>query len=68
MKIRITKNIPDFFIVGAAKSGTTSIWYYLGQHPDIFMTKDVYSKELGFFYPHYEIGSLEKHIFLSEKY
>lgn len=28
---------PNFFLVGAAKSGTTSLAYYLGQHPDIFM-------------------------------
>ena len=28
---------PNFFIVGAAKSGTTSMQHYLGQHPDIAM-------------------------------
>jgi len=28
---------PDFFIIGAARSGTTSLWHYLRQHPDIFM-------------------------------
>jgi len=28
---------PNFFIVGAAKCGTTSIWAYLRQHPKIFM-------------------------------
>lgn len=28
---------PDFFIVGAAKSGTTSMLRYLNQHPDISM-------------------------------
>lgn len=28
---------PNLFIVGAAKSGTSSIEYYLSQHPDIFM-------------------------------
>lgn len=28
---------PNFFIVGAAKSGTTSMLRYLGQHPDIAM-------------------------------
>jgi Sulfotransferase family len=30
---------PNLFVVGAAKSGTTSLAYYLGQHPDIFMSK-----------------------------
>ena len=29
---------PHFLIIGAQKSGTTSLHYYLGQHPDIFMT------------------------------
>ena len=28
---------PNFLIVGAAKSGTTSLYHYLKQHPDIFM-------------------------------
>lgn len=31
-------NLPNFLIVGAAKSGTTSLHYYLKQHPDIFMS------------------------------
>jgi len=29
--------LPNFFIVGAAKAGTTSLHYYLQQHPDIFL-------------------------------
>lgn len=28
---------PDFFIVGAPKSGTTSMAYYLDAHPDVFV-------------------------------
>ena len=28
---------PNFFVVGAAKSGTTALWYYLGQHPDCYL-------------------------------
>ena len=28
---------PDFFIVGAAKCGTTSLYRYLGLHPEVFM-------------------------------
>lgn len=31
-------NKPNFFILGAAKSGTTSLYYYLKQHPEIFMS------------------------------
>ena len=30
---------PDVFIVGAPKSGTTSLYTYLKQHPDIFMSE-----------------------------
>jgi hypothetical protein len=30
---------PNFFIVGAAKSGTTALYHYLKQHPDIFMSE-----------------------------
>ena len=28
---------PNFFIVGAAKSGTTSLYYYLKQFPEVFL-------------------------------
>jgi hypothetical protein len=37
---------PNFLIVGAAKSGTTSLYHYLRQHPDIFMPE---WKELSLF-------------------
>lgn len=30
---------PNLLIVGAAKAGTTSLWRYLGAHPEIFMTE-----------------------------
>ena len=29
--------LPDFFVIGAAKAGTTSLYALLDQHPDIFM-------------------------------
>jgi len=32
---------PNFFIVGAPKSGTTNISYYLMQHPEIFMPENL---------------------------
>src|SRR5690606_7681271 len=28
---------PNFMVVGAAKAGTTSLYHYLQQHPDVFM-------------------------------
>jgi hypothetical protein len=31
-------NYPDFFIVGAPKSGTTALFSYLKTHPDVFMS------------------------------
>lgn len=30
-------NLPNFLIIGAAKAGTSSLHYYLSQHPQIFM-------------------------------
>ena len=30
--------MPNFLIIGAAKSGTTSLYHYLGQHPEIYMS------------------------------
>ena len=38
--------IPNFFIVGAPKSGTTSLYKYLSTHPNIFMSTP---KEPNFF-------------------
>jgi len=32
------EKLPNFFIVGAAKSGTTSLYHHLCQHPDVFMS------------------------------
>ncbi|MCC7233641.1 MAG: sulfotransferase [Bacteroidia bacterium] len=29
--------LPDFLVVGTARAGTTSLYYYLRQHPDIFL-------------------------------
>jgi Sulfotransferase domain len=31
-------NRPSFFLLGATKAGTTSLHYYLAQHPDILMS------------------------------
>ena len=30
---------PNLFVVGAAKSGTTSLWTHLDAHPDVFMSR-----------------------------
>ena len=38
--------LPTFVIIGAMKSGTTSLYQYVGHHPDVFMSNP---KELHFF-------------------
>jgi hypothetical protein len=37
---------PNFFVIGAQKAGTTSLYHYLRQHPDVFMSAE---KEPGYF-------------------
>jgi hypothetical protein len=32
-------NMPTFLLIGAGKSGTTSIYNYLKQHPDVYMPR-----------------------------
>ena len=38
--------LPTFIVIGAMKAGTTSLWGYLGDHPDVFMSAE---KEPEFF-------------------
>jgi hypothetical protein len=38
--------LPTFLIVGAAKSGTSSLWHYLKAHPEVFVPEP---KEVNFF-------------------
>jgi len=45
---KTTLPLPNFLIVGAAKSGTTSLYEYLRGHPDVFMPD---WKEPAFFAP-----------------
>lgn len=40
------KTLPNFFIVGAARSGTTSLDRYISQHPEVYITP---KKETHFF-------------------
>jgi hypothetical protein len=56
---------PDFFLVGAPKSGTTAMYHFLSQHTDLFLPE---SKEVHFFgtdlySPHYS-RDLEKYLSL----
>ena len=47
------KGGPDFIIAGASKSGTSSIHYYLGHHPQILLS---HKKEIDFYWQHFERG------------
>jgi hypothetical protein len=58
---------PDFFIVGAGKAGTTALWRYLSSHNEIYMTKDIRFKELGYFSDNYGVSDEKKYLeFFSE--
>lgn len=43
---------PNFFIIGGPKCGTTALYTYLAQHPEVFMTTP---KEPHYFSPEYEM-------------
>jgi hypothetical protein len=45
--------LPNFILAGAPKSGTSSLWSYIRQHPDVFMPED---KELFYFDFNYDRG------------
>ena len=44
---------PTFLILGTSKAGSTSLYHYLSQHPDIFMSQP---KEPPFFQVEYQRG------------
>jgi hypothetical protein len=44
---------PNFFILGSAKCGSTTLYEHLGQHPDVFFSTP---KEPIFFEAEYEKG------------
>jgi hypothetical protein len=63
-------NDPDFIIIGAQKAGTTSLHYYLDQHPKLAGT---FPKELHFYskyihYPNYDQSWYRKHFTSIVKY
>lgn len=56
---------PDFYILGAAKCGTTALYKYLSSHPSVFMPR---LKEPHFFSPdfpsHRRVDTVEKYLAL----
>ncbi|MEM7186779.1 MAG: sulfotransferase, partial [Bacteroidota bacterium] len=51
----------DFFVIGVARGGTTSLYHYLQQHPDIFLPK---VKECNFFS---EVESMDESVYEDPK-
>ncbi len=51
----MTPVLPNFFIVGAPKAGTTSLYHYLGQHPDVYMSP---VKEPNYFAQEIRLGNV----------
>ena len=49
LDVPLKGRFPDFFIVGGARCGTTSLWQYLRQHPRIFMPAEFRYKEPAYF-------------------
>tara|TARA_B100001146_G_scaffold187280_1_gene171071 strand:+ start:451 stop:1329 length:879 start_codon:yes stop_codon:yes gene_type:complete len=45
--------LPNFFVIGAGRTGTTSLYHYLNQHP--CLTKSAYD-ELGYFDDNFHLG------------
>lgn len=39
---------PNFLIIGAAKSGTTAVWHFLRQHPEIYMSPTKHTRFFSF--------------------
>jgi hypothetical protein len=56
---RSAEVLPNFFIAGAPKSGTTSLYHYLDQHPDIYMSL---IKEPHYFAPEIRMEHLSEHL------
>lgn len=51
--------LPNFFLVGAPKAGTTSLYHYLDQHPQIYMST---IKEPNFFAAEIRKENFEAHL------
>lgn len=45
--------LPNFIVCGIQKGGTTSLYHYLREHPEVFMSE---TKEVNFFHLHFDRG------------
>lgn len=61
---------PNLFLIGAAKCGTTSLYYYLKQHPDIFFPEHkephFFSTDLQWRYRGTEYRNLDEYLTIFE--
>ncbi len=62
-KVKVNYNkqnmaLPDFFIIGASRSGTSSLYFHLREHPEVFMPEE---KEPHFF-NNTELRNLEGYV------
>jgi len=55
--------LPNFIVAGVEKTGSTSLYNYLSQHPDVFMCTP---KEPDFFVPGKGVGTIEEYKSLFE--
>jgi hypothetical protein len=56
---------PNFLIIGAMKSGTTALYYYLAQHPQVYMSP---VKEPNFFCSEGQAGRGDNSVTRAETY
>ena len=64
--------LPNFFILGATKAGTTTLHEYLSAHPDIFLSEvkepqffcheDLYKKGMDYYLDRFFAGSKHSRI------
>jgi Sulfotransferase family len=59
---------PNFFIVGAAKAGTTSLHAYLKQHPQVFLPKVKEPHYFAEFHPSQELAHVAEYIADPDEY
>ncbi len=69
-----TNILPNFLVIGAAKCGTTSLYHYLKQHPDVYMSpikepnhfsKDIHPEDFSLEYKiHEKAKNLDVHSYV----
>lgn len=60
------ERLPNFFIIGAPKCGTTALWEYLVTHPGIFMSAKKEPHYFNFDAAYHKVRSREEYVALFE--